>query len=902
MRNQHSIMIVPCVAALVGVFVGAMSLQPARAAVCEYPLFIQQGAVDANVVFLFDSSGSMNEAITHDAYDPNRRYTGSLNPDRDYSVGTDGTYSRRSFVSGAPTTPTAYLVDSDQGEDGVYSGNYLNWVFQYATSTQRSAIPRFTRVQMAKAAVNDIVTNMTTNVRYAVYRFNGDDGALQVAPLGTAAATIITRVNAIRATGWTPLGESLADIAEYFQNDSNAIQYDCQRNFVVVVTDGYPTQDVDVPSKYRDPSEPEGTCSSIGAPNPDSDDCSEYLDDVAKWMRLNDMRSDMVGTQYANTYTVGMNIDAPILDWTAEDGDGAYFVANNAAQLSNSLQNVLRDILNRISSGAAVAVVSTEGQADDFLYRGKFLPTTWKGFLEAYVLPYETGEMPLWEAGDLLTSRAPSTRTIFTSLAGVKTDFTAANVNTLYPAMGLANSTIGTNVINWTRGTMVTGYRDRTGWLLGDVVESAPVTVGRPAFVYRFNDYAAFRTAHKNRDRAIYMGANDGMLHAFLASTGEELWGYIPNEHLTTLDDIAATNYCHTFTVNGTPRAADVYVGDKWVTALVCGMKQGGNNYFALDVTDPRNPQVMWENNIPEIGESWAQLEIARIKHLDKFIAFAGSGPDDTGNAYMVAMDMEDGAALEKDLLSTTAGVTNMATAANAIDLDFDGYDDVMYMSDLAGNVWRYDLRADDLLTRSLLFKTEPGQAIQASPIATIDYSGKVFLYFGTGRYIDNDDFANTDQQTFYCIVDDHGGTTVSRNTDLVDQTTKVNPVEGFKGWYIDLVVADGERITEPDALVGGIVYFTSFAPSDEVCKAGGESFLYAVKFRNGAGFDDDDNDANDTTDGRVTSLGEGIVTKPVIDIINEQILVQGSDTRIHVQDTLGELRMLTVRSWRQQY
>ena len=51
-----------------------------------------------------------------------------------------------------------------------------------------------------------------------------------------------------------------------------------------------------------------------------------------------------------------------------------------------------------------------------------------------------------------------------------------------------------------------------------------------------------------------------------------------------------------------------------------------------------------------------------------------------------------------------------------------------------------------------------------------------------------------------------------------------------------------------------------------------------------------------------MTELGDGIATKPVIDIINEKILIQGSDTRIHVEDTLGQIRMLTVRSWRQQY
>jgi type IV pilus assembly protein PilY1 len=568
--------------------------------------------------------------------------------------------------------------------------------------------------------------------------------------------------------------------------------------------------------------------------------------------------------------------------------------------LSNALQNVLRDIVNRISSGAAVAVVSTEGQADDYLYRGKFLPGTWQGFLEAFVLPYETGELPAWESGDLLSQRSPSTRTIFTSVNGQQQDFTAGNVSNLQSAMGVATSTIATNVINWTRGEAVAGYRNRNGWILGDIVESAPVTVGRPSFVYRFNDYGAFRAANANRDRAIYVGSNGGMMHAFLAETGEELWAYIPTEHLPLLDDLAATNYCHDFSVNGTPRVTDVYVGGEWKTVLVGGMKQGGNNYFALDVTDPYKPEFLWENAIPEVGESWSQLEVARVKNLDKFVGFVGSGPTTGGDAYFVAFDMEDGSVLQTDLLSSTPGVLNMSTACTSIDRDFDGYDDVMYMSDLAGHVWRYDISAGDLDQRTLLFQTT-GQPIQAQPIATVDYDGRVFLYFGTGQYIEAEDFQNQETQTFYCIIDDHSGTEVSRS-DLVDQTNAINPLESFRGWLIDLVVEPGERIVEPDALVSGIVYFTSFAPNDAVCTTGGQSFLYAVKFRNGAGFDDDDDDSNDTTDGRVIDLGDGIATKPVIDIINEKILVQGSDTRIHTEDTLGDLRMLTVRSWRQQY
>ena len=746
MRKLHIIGLSVVAASLVGAVVGVLSLQTAQAAVCELPLFIQQGNVDANIMFLFDNSGSMNEAIAHDAYDPTRRYTGTLNPDTDYNVNSSGTYSRRSFKAGAPTTPTAYLVRSDGGQAGVYSGNYLNWVFQYATTVQRNSIPRFTRIQMAKAAVNDVINNMSSNVRYGVWTFNDrNPSSTPLASLGTAKATIISRVNSVVANGWTPLGETLAAIADYYRTDTNAIQYKCQRNFAVVVTDGYPTQDQDTKAPYFDAAEGLGSCTSIGAPNPDSDNCSGYLDDVANWLSHNDVRTDLEGTQIVNTYTIGMNVNAPILQWTADDGDGAYFVANNAAQLSASLQNVIRDILNRISSGAAVAVVSTEGQGDDYLYRGKFLPTSWTGYLEAFVLPYTTGDAPAWEAGQILSQRSPSSRTIFTAVGGVKQDFTAANVGNLWTAMGVASSTVGTNVINWTRGENVAGFRDRAGWLLGDIVESAPVTVGRVMGSYNFNDFRSFRNANTDRDRAIYVGSNDGMIHAFLASTGEELWAYIPSAVLPSLDDMAATNYCHAFSVNATPRVVDAYVQGKWRTVLIQGQKQGGSTYSALDVTDPHNPEFLWENDLPDVVESWAQVEVTRVKFMDKWVGWVGSGPDETtGEAYMIGFDMEDGTLLDSQLLSTISGDMNMATAGRAVDLDFDGWTDVMYMGDLAGNLWRVGLKGDDI-ERTLLFKTETGQPIQAQPILTVDFSGKVFVYFGTGRYLKNTDFTTTE-------------------------------------------------------------------------------------------------------------------------------------------------------------
>jgi Tfp pilus tip-associated adhesin PilY1 len=178
----------------------------------------------------------------------------------------------------------------------------------------------------------------------------------------------------------------------------------------------------------------------------------------------------------------------------------------------------------------------------------------------------------------------------------------------------------------------------------------------------------------------------------------------------------------------------------------------------------------------------------------------------------------------------------------------------------------------------------------------------QVMLYFGTGRYIESVDIDDVTGQTFYCVIDDHTETSVGRY-DLIDQTNSIETLTpNYRGWYIDLVQASGERITKPDALVAGVVYFSSFQPNAEICGSGGHSWLYSVDFRDGSAIDSEDGTENDVTEGRVNDLGVGIGSEPVFDFANEQIIVQLNDTRIEVRDVDMDIKQLIVRSWRQQW
>jgi type IV pilus assembly protein PilY1 len=885
--------------------------QPASAETCDFPLPIQRTMANGNVLFVLDSSGSMNEILHHLDYNINITYDGPFQAATLYGVKQDGFYGPSDFNRNLADEPQIYLVNSDNSYEGLYAGNYLNWLYYHATPEQIATMPLLTRIQAEKAVMHEILDEFnpdgspTGTLRFGFFTFNASGaGGNLMSKIGSPREVMLNAVDGVSAKGSTPLAETLVDVIDYLSLTGNLapIEYTCQKTFVVLLTDGYPTNDLDVPSYIGDwdgdGREP-GNCTSIGAPYDNWQNCSDYVDDVAGYMNELDMRPDMDEVQNAATYVVGFNIDAPLLAQTAANGDGLYMTARSVEELKRALVKVLRDIIRRISSGSAVAIVSVEGETEDHLLRAKYLPEKWQGFLEAFALPYGDGDQPIWEAGDILADRSSDSRLIYTTLDGQQIEFDDSYADHLQGAMGLATTEETVDVINWTRGEEIPGLRYRAGWKLGDIVDSSPVVVGAPSSFLLDDQYMSFRQAHADRARIVYIGGNDAMVHAFDEMTGNEEWAFIPESHLPRLKDMADTTYCHEYFVNLTPKAQDVYMSGEWRTVLFCGMRQGGDAFFTIDVTDPESPQFLWETEIPEIVESWTQPEIVRLNGFDHSVAIVGSGPDYvTGDARVMMINVDDGSLMWSEELSNRADV-NMATAAEAVDIDYDGYEDLFYISDLAGHLWRYDLSTFPP-QRSLLFETD--QPIQAEPILTVDYNNDVFIYFGTGKYIDSIDFIDESINTFYCVIDNHSLTTVDRYS-MVDQTNTISPISAnSRGWYIDLLMGPGERIVEPDALVAGVVYFTSFKPMSEQCEFGGFSWLYGVDFRNGAAVDGNDDPGDDTTDGRVEEIGEGIVSKPVVDIINEDVVIQGSDTRIHVRDTQGIIQQLIVRSWRQLY
>lgn len=886
--------------ALMAALVGVLAPGPAPAQVCEVPLFIQKGDVDANVMVLLDNSGSMNEVILHPEYDPGIVYSGDFEPEWDYAVFTSGYYTFNE--------QTAYLVSAPNGQAGIYSGNYLDWIFYTASDEQRDSLPRVTKMDVAVTTTKAFF-DQAEDINIGLAVFNHDDGAVLLGECGSDPETLKTAVDDLVADAYTPLGESLEDILDYFMrtDDGAPIQYDCQKSFVIVITDGLPTMDTDV-SAYLvdadgDGNDP-GTCTSLDIPYDDTLNCSDHMDDVAYWARHNDLigwlgdeGESWEDGQTLVTYTIGFTVDHPLLEETARNGDGIYLSVNDSAELWDSLQSIMVNIRLRVAAGAAVAVVSSESSDADYLYRGKFNPADWMGFVECFELPYKDKEQPVWEAGQLLAERDPDDRNIFTSVGAAMISLDADHGDYLMHAMGLDEAGKAADVIEWTRGKDMPGLRDRkNGWKLGDIVDSAPVAVGSPGFFSQDMDLQDFISSFTTRTKMIYVGANDGMLHAFRADNGREMWAFVPEFALPLLKDIADSSYCHTFSVDLTPSVRDIRLAGQWRTVLVGGAGAGGPHYFALDVTEPETPSVIWQNSLPD---GLAMSSTVSFGNLDgRDIIFVGSGLDRSGGrAAVYVLDAGTGTILTEYELSREAVDRNMATGVTVVDLDFDGTSDIGYVADLAGTVYRIQFNGTAAAGSWQVTRLFSGdQPITARPVAAFAENGQINVYFGTGVYLDEPDILTRDLMDFYCIYDRHDG---NENPLLVDQTDGDRDVVEADGWYIDLVARSGERVVKPAAVAAGLVFFTSFAPNDEPCRSGGYSYFYRINYDDGTVSESDD-DWNGQAQTRFR--GGGIASEPVLDIINGTVIVQNSNQTITIEEIGVAYSPLKVKSWQEDF
>ena len=495
------------------------------------------------------------------------------------------------------------------------------------------------------------------------------------------------------------------------------------------------------------------------------------------------------------------------------------------------------------------------------------------------------GAVPAWDAALLLEQR--TARSIFTAApAGATVSFDWASltpgVRALLdqPAPGAAPDGLGPARVAFLRGdrSREVGhpqavFRQRPS-LLGDIVGSTPLIVGAPGLMSAGEGHAAFREQFKARALAVYVGANDGMLHAFAAATGAELFAYVPAAVAAQLSALTDPAYVARPYVDGSPAQGDAMIGASWRTVLVSGMGMGARGLFALDITDPAHftsgLQALWEFGTaddPAMGHVREAPLLAPIGASRRFYAIASSGINSLaadGALFLLAVDKPPAEKWKRGLnyvrIDTAGTDPAKANALSAPALVFNGDGDarVAYAGDLQGNLWRFDLSA---MTARRIFSARGAdgvaQPISHAPRVVHAPGGGYLILFATGKLLEESDLLPSSfaQQSVYAIHDNPAAAAdgVITRQQLAARTLAPS-AGGFvikgasavlsgpgakRGWYFDFPNAgtSGERGASTPFSIAGAVAIASLLPGPAK-EAGLTARLYLLDALTGFAYD----------------------------------------------------------------
>jgi type IV pilus assembly protein PilY1 len=408
-------------------------------------------------------------------------------------------------------------------------------------------------------------------------------------------------------------------------------------------------------------------------------------------------------------------------------------------------------------------------------------------------------------------------------------------------------------------------FRERQA-TLGDISQSRPNYFKTSNVGYLDGNYKAFKASTASRTPAVYVGANDGMLHAFDANTGDELWAFIPTPAIANLANLADKEYgasYHTNFVNGSPEVADVCVSGcsggsaVWRTILVSGLNGGGRGYFALDVTVPETPVVLWEFNAQpsgansNLGFTYGNPVITKMQDGRWVVVFTSgynngndagkfkdgtlkpNSPQGDGRGYLFVRDANTGA----EVKTLTSGEGNAAAPSGLSRISayaeqmFENNTAVnIYGGDLNGNVWRFNINTGAVTKIATLSIGTEAQRITTQPeLGKVDKN--VVLMIGTGKFLEPADLTNTPVNSAYVIKDSGQTSAISRaqsnaltpvtlSADRKVTSSKTPDFETGYGWYVDFPA--GERVNLDPLLLNGVLLMPTLVPSSQACSGAG--------------------------------------------------------------------------------
>ncbi|RFP15783.1 MULTISPECIES: pilus assembly protein [unclassified Duganella] len=540
--------------------------------------------------------------------------------------------------------------------------------------------------------------------------------------------------------------------------------------------------------------------------------------------------------------------------------------------------------------GAPPVAASPASPVGD-LFSATLDASDWGGHFERIASPVSAAA--LWDASAILTGEPgrapkpePAARRLYTAI--VQTDGKLVGIPFAWPALSSAQQALldqappphaaaadglGERRLAYLRGDRSdegTLFRRRTS-VLGDSINSTPVLVGPPSGAARDAGYLAFRERHKARRATIYLGANDGMLHAFDANTGGELYAYFPNALMPVLNRLPSVDYVHRAYVDGPSFSADALIGANWRTVLVAAMGGGAQGVFALDISDPAaldENAALWEftdRDDPMMGNVTTLPQLAKVRTSRgadvptyRYFAIVSSGLNNyardghasgagKGALFLLALDKPRDApwTLNVNYFRLVTPISDPSLAnglsAPALLADRDGALSYAYAGDLQGNLWRFDFNTWPGAAAKALFVARDAdgkrQPIAQQPMLAYASGGGYLILFGTGAMFDRAGLAagSFSTQSFYAILDSlsvpmdvvAGRRQLTERVldPLASDLLSISGAEmapGSKGWYVDFLHAarTGERSINSGKLMGGEVVFNTLLPGADKCDA----------------------------------------------------------------------------------
>jgi type IV pilus assembly protein PilY1 len=426
---------------------------------------------------------------------------------------------------------------------------------------------------------------------------------------------------------------------------------------------------------------------------------------------------------------------------------------------------------NNLTDGADVTLGGAAGELDDFASRKVFTDLT------------GNSNVTLTAAGNALSVlKGSSYAATAPAMLGI------GGGDLVDPDDSTSGALTPTAVVDWLYGKDVTdadgdGDTGESRQDMGDPLHSKPVTV----------IYGGSAASPSLNDAAVFVVTNDGVLHSFDPTDGSEFWAYMPENLLPRARDLYYSNFVRTepedriygldgnlrvvrtdYNRNGIIENPDA-AGNVDKVFIYFGQRRGGTNYYAVDVSNKTSPKLMWTRSYAGdgAGQSWSLPTLAKVRiktgpttSEDRAVLFFGGGYDERQDSlgypspaensgrgvYMI--DAYDGTLLWRagPDAGATLTLSNMTSAipgdVRVLDLSSDGLADRMYVADLGGRIWRFDINnnkpiagteGDRLIEGGLLASlggTDPEDALRffyAPDAATVAYGGAQFINIAIG-------------------------------------------------------------------------------------------------------------------------------------------------------------------------